>query len=56
MRVYVLSFVPYGCPAHDTEILGVYKTFEVADKVRNDYINDEYDGDELIIEDYAVTE
>jgi len=50
--VYVLFHMPYGCPAHDVQILGVFKTEDGAFKAKAEYVKSEaFEARELIIED-----
>lgn len=48
MKVYLLMYIPYGCPAHDTDVLGVYATKSAANKALKAVI-DNYGDDELHI-------
>lgn len=48
MQVYVLFFMPYGCPAHDVEIFGVFSTEEKCLKAKEAYLDEGYNADELV--------
>ena len=50
MKVYLLMYVPFGAPAHDTDVLGVYATKTAANKVLKVKVKaEEYDGEELFV-------
>lgn len=50
--VYVLFFMPYGCPAHDVQILGVFKSKDGALNAKAEYVKSEaFEARELIIVD-----
>ena len=50
--VYVLFNMPYGCPASDVDILGVFQSEAGALKAKKEYTKSEaYDAAELIIEE-----
>ena len=50
MKVYLLMYVPFGAPAHDTDVLGVYATKTTANKVLKAKVKaEEYDGEELFV-------
>lgn len=51
MKVYILMFVPYGCPSYDTRIEGVYATERQALNAKRKYIKENYDNVEDCPED-----
>jgi hypothetical protein len=57
MNVYIVSYVPFGSPSHDTQIMKVFDTYELADHYVSAMVNqEEYDSDELVIETFEVSE
>ena len=48
MTVYLLMYIPFGCPSHDTDVLGAYSTKALANKAMKAVI-DNYQEDELVI-------
>ena len=55
MKVWVLSFVPFGCPAHDTYVVGLYRTKALAmKKIKAMVKEDNYDPEELCLEHMMV--
>lgn len=55
--VYVLFHMPYGCPAHDVQILGVFKSEDGIINAKLNYINQGgYPSKELIIEEKELEE
>jgi len=50
MTIYLLMYIPYGAPSHDTDVLGVFATEELADRERQELIDKEYyPEDELFV-------
>ena len=49
-KVYILMFVPFGCPSYDTEVLGVYATKKSANAALKDKVaSEEYPKRELFV-------
>lgn len=46
--VFILMYMPYGAPAHDVDVLGVYSSESMALDAKESFA-DEYDRDELVI-------
>lgn len=54
MKVWILSFVPYGCPSYDTYVVGIYKTKALAMKKVKAMVKEDYNPDELCLEQKIV--
>lgn len=44
MTIYLLMNIPFGCPSHDTDVLGAYSTKALANKALKEFSKEDKDG------------
>jgi hypothetical protein len=50
MKVYMIVYIPYGAPAHDVDIVGVFDTAKKAKEKRKELVdNEQYEARELCL-------